>query len=69
MREEPKTMMPSGIGVIDLMMGTRAGPAAKRQYEFMRRGLKDEDSRSMNFPAQYKSGCLPQSPGPGYRSW
>ena len=54
-------MMPSGIGVIDLMMGTRAGAAAKQQYEFLRRGLKDEDSRSMNFPAQYMFRDVPYS--------
>ena len=54
-------MIPDGIGVIDLMMGTRAGPAAQSQYGFMRRGLKDEGSKGMNFPAQYMFRDVPYS--------
>jgi hypothetical protein len=47
--------MPSGIGIIDTMMGTRAGATAKTQnYAFLRQGqLKDAESKDMNFPAQY----------------
>jgi uncharacterized protein len=55
--------MPSGIGAIDLMMGTRAGATAKTQnYAFLRQGqLKDAESQSMNFPAQYMFKDVPFS--------
>jgi predicted TIM-barrel fold metal-dependent hydrolase len=55
--------MPSGIGIIDTMMGTRAGATAKEQnYAFLRQGqLKDADSQNMNFPAQYMFKDVPFS--------
>ena len=44
--------MPAGIGIIDTMMGTRAGTtAAREQYAFLH--LKDAGSRSMEMPAGY----------------
>lgn len=46
--------MPSGIGIIDTMMGTRAGTAASRQaYAFLQPQLKDAQSRRMEMPAEY----------------
>jgi predicted TIM-barrel fold metal-dependent hydrolase len=55
--------MPTGIGIIDTMMGTRAGGTAKEQnYAFLRRGqLKDAESKDMNFPAQYMFKDVPYS--------
>ena len=55
--------MPTNIGIIDTMMGTRAGATAKEQnYAFLRQGqLKDADSQSMNFPAQYMFKDVPFS--------
>ncbi len=53
---------PSGFsGVIDLMMGTRAGEAAKGQYKFMANALRDDGSKEMNFPAQYMFKDVPFS--------
>jgi len=55
--------MPTGIGIIDTMMGTRAGATAKTQnYAFLRQGqLKDKESAEMNFPAQYMFKDVPYS--------
>lgn len=53
--------IPAGIGAIDTMMGTRAGPSAKLNYEFMAGGLKDAGSQEMNFPAQYMFKDVPFS--------
>ena len=55
---------PSGIGIIDTMMGTRAGATAKAQnYAFMRTHgqLRDAESKAMNFPAQYMFKDVPFS--------
>ena len=55
--------MPTDIGIIDTMMGTRAGATAKEQnYAFLRQGqLKDAESKNMNFPAQYMFKDVPFS--------
>jgi hypothetical protein len=55
--------MPSNIGIIDTMMGTRAGTEAKvHNYAPLRQGqLRDADSQSMNFPAQYMFKDVPWS--------
>jgi len=55
--------MPTNIGIIDTMMGTRAGATAKTQnYAFLKQGqLKDADSQNMNFPAQYMFKDVPFS--------
>ncbi|MCB0993465.1 MAG: amidohydrolase family protein [Acidimicrobiales bacterium] len=42
------------------MMGTRAGPGAKLNYANLT-GIKDTDSKSMNFPAQYMFKDVPWS--------
>jgi uncharacterized protein len=52
---------PKDVPIIDLMMGTSAGPASKGQYEFMKRALHDEGSKDMNFPAQYMFKDVPYS--------
>src|ERR1700682_4583968 len=51
--------MPMDIGVIDLMMGIRAGAAAEAQYDFMKKGLHDQGSASMRFPAEYMFKDVP----------
>jgi uncharacterized protein len=55
--------MPSNIGIIDTMMGTRAGNEAKvHNYAPLRQGqLRDAESQSMNFPAQYMFKDVPWS--------
>lgn len=52
--------MPTDIGIIDTMMGTRAGPNAKLNYKNLT-GVKDADSAKMNFPAQYMFKDVPFS--------
>lgn len=51
---------PTDIGIIDTMMGTRAGPNAKLNYKNLT-GIKDADSAKMNFPAQYMFKDVPFS--------
>jgi predicted TIM-barrel fold metal-dependent hydrolase len=52
--------MPTGIGIIDTMMGTRAGSAAAReQYAFLQTALKDPGSAAMEFPAGYMFKDVP----------
>ena len=46
--------MPTGIGIIDTMMGTRAGSAAALEtYAFLQAQLKDDASRQLEMPAGY----------------
>jgi predicted TIM-barrel fold metal-dependent hydrolase len=52
--------MPSGVPIIDTMMGTRAGAGAKINYANLT-GIKDKDSAGMNFPAQYMFKDVPFS--------
>ncbi|MHB1138002.1 MAG: amidohydrolase family protein [Microthrixaceae bacterium] len=49
------------IGVIDLMMGTRAPDSG--QYQFLAQQLRDAGSRSMTFPAGYMFKDVPTSEG------
>ncbi len=44
--------MPTDIGAIDLMMGLPEG-SKKNWYAFLRKGFMDEESSTMEFPAQY----------------
>jgi predicted TIM-barrel fold metal-dependent hydrolase len=49
---------PHGVGVVDLMIGFPTGePSA--YYEFLKRSLKDEESASMRFPAEYMFKSVP----------
>ena len=52
--------MPTDVGVIDTMMGTRAGKGAKINYANLT-GIRDADSAGMNFPAQYMFKDVPFS--------
>ena len=51
-------MMPADIGVIDLMIGFPTADA-RRQYDFLKTGLRDEESRRMKFPAEYMFKAVP----------
>jgi predicted TIM-barrel fold metal-dependent hydrolase len=52
--------MPSGIGIIDLMMGLPAGDP-KRWYDFLKKQLHDRESREeFEFPAQYMFKEVPK---------
>jgi hypothetical protein len=52
--------MPTNIGVIDLMMDTKAGKHATEQFDFLRTALK-EGSKDSNFPVQYMFKDVPFS--------
>ena len=47
------------VGVIDLMMGTRAADSG--QYQFLAKQLRDAESKSMAFPAGYMFKDVPSS--------
>ena len=51
---------PTDVAAVDTMMGTRAGPNAKLNYANLT-GIRDADSKSMNFPAQYMFKDVPFS--------
>ena len=58
MRGMSESTFPDDLAAIDTMMGTRAGPNAKFNYENLT-GIKDADSRSLHFPAQYMFKDVP----------
>jgi predicted TIM-barrel fold metal-dependent hydrolase len=51
--------MPTDVPVIDLMMGLPEGHK-KDWYGFMRKGFMDEESKDMEFPAQYMFKNVPR---------
>src|SRR3954467_6779257 len=51
--------MPTDIPVIDLMLGLPEGHK-KNWYEFLRKGFMDEESKDMEFPAQYMFKDVPK---------
>ncbi|MEY2452358.1 MAG: uncharacterized protein QOD92_1932 [Acidimicrobiaceae bacterium] len=51
--------MPTDVPVIDLMMGLPEGHK-KDWYGFMRKGFMDEESKDMEFPAQYMFKTVPK---------
>lgn len=53
---------PSGIGVIDLMIGLPKKNASDH-YKFMGDALKDDESKNMRMPAQYMFKDVPQDVG------
>ena len=56
--------MPSGIGIIDLMMGIRS-PDAKPSYEYLRPLLRDRESlESFRFPVEYIFKDVPRGKEP-----
>jgi predicted TIM-barrel fold metal-dependent hydrolase len=55
---------PSDVGVVDLMMGIPEG-SKKEWYGFLRAGLMDDESKEMEFPAQYMFKEVPKDMDPG----
>jgi len=56
--------MPSGIGIIDLMMGIRS-PDARPSYEYLRPLLRDRESlESFRFPVEYIFKDVPRGKEP-----
>ena len=51
-------MMPTEIGIIDLMIGFPKADA-RANYESLRALAKDEESQRMEFPAQYMFKDVP----------
>jgi hypothetical protein len=51
--------MPQDVPVIDLMMGIPEGHK-KNWYGFLRKGFMDEESKDMEFPAQYMFKDVPK---------
>jgi predicted TIM-barrel fold metal-dependent hydrolase len=51
-------MMPAGVGVVDLMIGFPSADA-RRHYDFLRTQLRDQESRGMEFPAEYMFKDVP----------
>ena len=51
--------MPADVPVIDLMMGLPEGHK-KNWYGFLRKGFMDEESKDMEFPAQYMFKEVPK---------
>jgi predicted TIM-barrel fold metal-dependent hydrolase len=50
--------MPANVGVVDLMIGFPSANA-RRNYEFMKPLLRDEESSRMEFPAEYMFKGVP----------
>jgi uncharacterized protein len=57
-------MIPSGIGIVDLMIGFPA-EHPREKYESLRTFTKDADSQQMDFPAEYMFKEVPDGLDPG----
>jgi predicted TIM-barrel fold metal-dependent hydrolase len=51
-------MMPTGIGAVDLMIGFPSA-GAPRHYDYLRKTLRDAESATMEFPAEYMFKQVP----------
>jgi uncharacterized protein len=51
-------MMPTGIGAVDLMIGFPSADAP-RHYDYLRKTLRDAESATMEFPAEYMFKQVP----------
>ena len=51
-------MMPTDVGVVDLMIGFPSAEA-RRHYDFLKTQLRDEESSRMEFPAEYMFKGVP----------
>ena len=56
-------MMPSDVGVVDLMIGF-PNAEARKKYASLRELAKDEESQEMDFPAEYMFKDVPNRLGP-----
>lgn len=57
--------MPSDVGIIDLMMGIPDPGNKKAWYSFLAPNLRDAESKTMDFPAQYMFKEVPEDPSEG----
>ena len=51
--------MPSDIGAVDLMIGFPS-PDVRKRYDYLRSGLKDDESQKMTFLAEYMFKDVPE---------
>jgi predicted TIM-barrel fold metal-dependent hydrolase len=54
-----------GIAAVDCMIGFPAADAHRR-YDYLRAGMKDAESKTMNFPAEYMFKEVPDDAGEGH---
>ena len=57
--------MPTDIGVIDLMMGIPDPGKKEGWYDFLKPNLRDAESATFKFPAQYMFKEVPEDPTEG----
>lgn len=57
--------MPTDIGVIDLMLGIPDPGKKEGWYDFLKPNLRDAESATMKFPAQYMFKEVPEDPTDG----
>ncbi|MBK6668666.1 MAG: amidohydrolase family protein [Actinobacteria bacterium] len=57
--------MPTDIGVIDLMLGIPDPGKKERWYDFLKPNLRDAESATFKFPAQYMFKEVPEEPSEG----
>src|SRR5690349_17258246 len=57
--------MPTDIGVIDLMLGIPDPGKKESWYDFLKPNLRDAESATFTFPAQYMFKEVPEDPTEG----
>ncbi len=57
--------MPTDIGVIDLMLGIPDPGKKEGWYDFLKPNLRDAESATFKFPAQYMFKDVPKDPTDG----
>ena len=57
--------MPTDIGIIDLMLGIPDPGNKERWYDFLKPNLRDAESATFKFPAQYMFKEVPEDPTEG----
>ena len=57
--------MPTDIGIIDLMLGIPDPGAKESWYDFLKPNLRDAESATFTFPAQYMFKEVPEDPTEG----
>lgn len=57
--------MPTDLGIIDLMLGIPEPGNKERWYDFLKPNLRDAESATFKFPAQYMFKDVPEDPSDG----
>ena len=57
--------MPTDLGIIDLMLGIPEPGNKERWYDFLKPNLRDAESATFTFPAQYMFKDVPEDPSDG----